>query len=273
MSTETPVETLVRIAPRVAARLATSADDYRYGHRRYVLTAVLSHMVYGHLYQAMYANYVNHDSSQFRQEFYVASQIELRRHRVHGAQSMETWRPLLYATLSDDETIIDEMAKLETPEHLKLRDDPRAPNFLVHMFQLAVRGEDVPLREKISVGAQRSGKRYREEFASGTDFFSLLLARDKAGLEARIGRLAKRTGGDHPAFEGFMRTDAVLEAKICWRRGIEVRVDHPMVPMGMMPIQPLAHYHNVYDFLELGWKPPLQDRLGLLVRWIKRRLT
>jgi hypothetical protein len=65
-------------------------------------------------------------------------------------------------------------------------------------------------------------------------------------------------GGAHVnELEGqFLAGFAVVHAKPCWYRGIEVQIQNPLVPMALMPIQPLDAYDVEYDFLRPGWTPP-----------------
>jgi Immunity protein 49 len=269
MKKEVAIEGLIRYVSAVKRSVPVSADTYRYRYRSIVKSSVLSSLVHAHLGLGMYAHYIDHDPQRFRQEFYVASMLELRRYSAHGVTEFALNTVLAYALLSDCRNVIEEAALLEVPEHIEHRDDPRASNFLLHMYQLAVLGDEDALRKKIAVGAERSGKSFRDEFASGTDFFSLLLARDKKGLEARITKLTKIPTRD-ASFEGLMALGATKEAKICWLKGIEVQIDSPMLPMELMPHQPLPQYDNVYDFLEPGWKPPLPGVLGKLMNRLRR---
>jgi hypothetical protein len=63
-----------------------------------------------------------------------------------------------------------------------------------------------------------------------------------------------------------------MKVKLCWLKDIQVRVDHHLVPMELMPVRPLPRYDDVYDFLELsagkGTGPRFMGRLG---GWIKGR--
>jgi len=269
MKREAAIEGLIRYVSAVERKVPTHADTYRYRYRSIVKSAVLSSLVHAHLGLGLHAYYINHDPQRLRQEFYVASMLELRRYSVHGVGEFALNMVLAYALLSDCPHVIQEAALLEVPEHIERRDDPRASNFLLHMYQLAVLGDDDALRKKIAIGAERSGKSFREEFANGTDFFSLLLARDKKELEARITKLTK-IPTKAALFEGLMALGAAKEAKICRLKGIEVQIDSPMLPMELMLHQPLLHYDNVYDFLEPGWKPPSQGVLGKLMSRLRR---
>lgn len=162
-------------------------------------------------------------------------------------------------------------------EYLKNRENPRAMAFLVHMYQLALRDEHDALRAKIAIAAQKSGKKLRENFASGQDFFSLLLNRDKKALEELITKSANewqsiiKRGGETgtPLSENLMASVAMQYAKLCWLKRIEVQIDHPLIPMGLLPIKPLDHYDHVYDFLSPDWVPPPQNVFEKITKWIK----
>ncbi|WP_133649781.1 hypothetical protein [Paraburkholderia flava] len=69
----------------------------------------------------------------------------------------------------------------------------------------------------------------------------------------------------------FMSYTGTLEAKLSWYRGIQVEIDHPLVPMELMPVQFLDHYDDVYDFLKPGWVPPPQGLVGRVSRWFKAK--
>jgi hypothetical protein len=62
---------------------------------------------------------------------------------------------------------------------------------------------------------------------------------------------------------------AVIHTKLCWYRGIEVQIQNPLVPMPLMPIQPLDTYDVEYDFLHSGWAPPPPPGLfSKIKRWL-----
>ena len=41
-----------------------------------------------------------------------------------------------------------------------------------------------------------------------------------------------------------------LFTKLCWMNGLEIEIDNPLVPMKLMPVEPLEKYDLVYDFLK-----------------------
>jgi hypothetical protein len=77
--------------------------------------------------------------------------------------------------------------------------------------------------------------------------------------------------GSEDVAEEFMAYRATLEAKLCWYRGIPVEIDHPLVPMELVPVRQLSQDDNVYEFLGSGWVPPPQGFLGTLSRLFSKR--
>jgi hypothetical protein len=67
----------------------------------------------------------------------------------------------------------------------------------------------------------------------------------------------------------FLAGQSTVRAKLCWIKGIPLQIEGPWVPMELMPIQPLAHYDDEYEFLKPGWVPPPQGLAGKISRWFK----
>lgn len=117
-----------------------------------------------------------------------------------------------------------------------------------------LRRDDEALNETIAIVAKKGGKRDKTLSQAGQDFFSLLLKQDKEGLQALIEDQAKIKSAQE--LEGkFLAGFAVIHAKLCWYRGIEVQIQNPLVPMQLMTVQPLDAYDVEYDFLRPGWTP------------------
>lgn len=94
--------------------------------------------------------------------------------------------------LSDSLPTIEAYAKVALGEYLIHRDKANAPQFQTHLYQLTLLDNHEALRTKIEIAAQKAGKKLREEFSAGSDFYSLFLKRDKKELEALILKKAKR---------------------------------------------------------------------------------
>src|SRR5690606_20373053 len=129
-----------------------------------------------------------------------------------------------YALLSDSPCVIEAISQAVTPFFRENREDLRAVAYLVHMWQLVIQGDDDTLRAKLDRLGKHGPKEFKQAIPGGQDFFSLLLAKDRAGLEDLIHRHARRKD-NNPLTEDFLALDAVFEAKLCWRRGIFVQLD------------------------------------------------
>lgn len=205
--------------------------------------------------------FVADDASSMRRHFYVVGRL-LQRSHVEGWDAFATYAPFLYDLLSDSPEIYDWLAHAE----LKDKDYVKGPHFLFHQFQLVLRRDDKALRETIAIVAKKGSNRDKSLAQAGQDFFSLLLKQDKEGLQTLIENQAKIKSAEE--LEGqFLAGFAVTHAKLCWYRGIEVQIQNPLVPMPLMPIEPLDAYDVEYDFLRPGWTPPPPP--GLLAK-VKR---
>lgn len=246
--------------------------------KRTRIGAVLWNLSNDHINLGIYAYFVDGKPGALKQHLSLASLLAFASTHEDGGQTLSHWDLPLYAMLSDNPRVIDLVAHLEPDDYLKNRDNPRLPQFVVHMLQLALRGEHDALQAKIERGAKGSGKQLREEFRTGQDFFSLLLRQDQDALEAlilqeaqwweTIRKKGKETG--LPLFEDLFAANSLLHAKLCWLKGIPVRVDHPLVPKDLLPVNPLPHYDDVYDFLLPGWVTPKRGLWGKVSRWLAR---
>jgi hypothetical protein len=221
-----------------------------------------------HRVRAMQAKYIEGDDKNFRQHMYVACRLEIESIRLSDRERFRTGSELFDALMSDSPEVIDAMARFEPAYYIQGRYAPLNPEFLVHMWQLAILGDYETLQTKVDKLAKNGRKPWRKDCAYGQDFFSLLMRGDKAGLEARITHDIQ-LGNDDSITGDFFAYIATFEAKLCWHKGIEVQIDNPRVPIDLMPVRPLAHYDDVYDFLKPGWTPPKQGLVGRLSSWFR----
>lgn len=231
-------------------------------------------MALAHEDLGLIAYFVRRDCAALKQHWHLFSR--LRVHAAHHEPDSESYtsggsmsheRELLYAFISDSSAAINEAVMLETPRLHRWRDDPKAAEFSFHLAQLVIRGDYEAAETKVVVGARKAGGQLKKSYATGTDFYSLLMKGDKAGLEASIMDYIKaEQKNTMPIVCDFIRPVSTLRAKLCWHKGIPVEIEHPMVPKDWMPIEPLAHYDDIYDFLSPDWVPPNQGFISRLTR-------
>ncbi|MBO7776115.1 immunity 49 family protein [Burkholderia pseudomallei] len=222
-----------------------------------------------HIVVGFYDYFVNGNLSSLKKNLYVSCVIELVSLGVSDdGFELQTPDYLLYSMLSDSDAMVQEFSAASPQGFVSAREDPLNNKFYVHMLQLAMAGDDDSLSDKIRRMAKNGRKPLRSQCERGEDFFSTLIRGDKEGLEKIICADASRES-EHVYTEDYFSFVAVLEAKLCWRRGIHVEIDHPLVPMELMPVKPLDHYDDVYDFLKPGWVPPPQGLIDRVSRWFK----
>lgn len=210
--------------------------------------------------------FIDNDVRGLKQNFYVFCKLLMasQKEAEPGGDAFAAYEPFLYGLLTDSPEIYDWLAHAE----LKNKDYVKGAHFLFHQFQLVLRQDDAALRETIAIVAKKGGNRDKALAAAGEDFFSLLLKHDKKGLQALIEDQAKIKSAQE--LEGqFLAGFAVIHAKLCWIRGIDVDIKNPLVPMPLLPVQPLEAYDVEYDFLRPDWVPPQPGLLEKMKRWFK----
>ncbi|WP_133649779.1 Imm49 family immunity protein [Paraburkholderia flava] len=222
-----------------------------------------------HVVVGLYNYFIDENLSLLKNNLYTSCTVELASLAISEDRfELQTPDFLLYSMLSDSEEMVQKFSTASSQGFVSAREDPLNSQFYVHMLQLAMMGDDVSLSGKIRRMAKNGRKPLRTLCEKGDDFFSKLIRSDKNGLEKSIYSDATRKL-EHVYTEDYFSFTAVLEAKLCWRRGIPVEIDHPLVPMELMPVQPLDHYNDVYDFLKPDWVPPSQGLIGRVSRWFK----
>lgn len=247
-------------------------------YRKLNLSAVFSSIAGAHENLGLLAYFVRNDSAALKQHWHIASKLACHAARhVPDSDSYTTGgymtreHQLLYALVSDSQSAIDEVATLETYRLLKFRDDPRAREYSFHLAQLILRSDYEAAQAKIERGAKKAGGQLKQAYATGADFYSLLMKGDKAGLESSITDYIKIDRKDTlPTICDFVYPIVTFRTKLCWQKGIPVEIDHPMLPMAWMPVSPLARYDDIYDFFAPDWIPPDQRLFSRIARKFRR---
>ena len=241
-------------------------SDHQKNYYRINRSASLSTLTSLSILRGLQSYFINDSLTGLKQNFYVASKLLMASQREpdSGLDAFAAYQPFLYGLLSDSPEIYEWLAHAE----LKNKDYIKGSHFRFHQFQLILREDDAALRETIALIAKKGGNRDRAEAVAGADFFSLLLKRDKEALQACIENAAKIKSVDEYIGQ-FLAGYAFVLAKLCWFRGINVEIKNPLVPMPLLPINPLTVYDVEYDFLRPGWIPPQPGLLEKAKRWFR----
>ena len=240
--------------------------EYMRDYHKLKRGAALRHMAPLSENRGLKSFFVDKDLRGLKQSFYVVCKLLMasQKESEPGGDVFAAYHPFLYGLLSDSPEVYDWLSHAE----LKNKDYVKGSHYLFHQFQLVLRKDDAALRETIALVAKKGSNRDKALAAAGKDFFSLLLKQDKAGLQTLIEDQAKIKSAQE--LEGlFLAGYAVIHAKLCWIRGVEVEIKNPLVPMPLLPITPLDFYDVEYEFLRPGWTPPKPSMLDRVKRWIK----
>lgn len=261
-----------------AANLAESADVLKEGAAAN-RGALLNRMARDHATLGLHAYFREGNQAGLKQHFHVSSKLRLASLAEEGGETFASRSPFIYALLSDSAEVIDGFAKMDPAKARPAGMAPLHLPFRVHLLQLVLNDDFTDLACKLDIAGQGlDGREGRQD--RGQDFFTLLRLGNQEGLEsllleeARVWEAKLNRGkevGDalHRQFMAF----CAMKVKLCWLKDIPVRIDHPLVPMALMPVRPLPRYDDVYDFHELsagkGTGPRFMGRLG---GWIKGRM-
>lgn len=84
-------------------------------------------------------------------------------------------------------------------------------------------------------------------------FFEGMLERNEAKIHGGIQQLLKdhKKRNKHMSIaQEFISIPALTYAKLAWLKGMEIEIEHPLVPKALLPYKPLEKYDAKYDFLK-----------------------
>lgn len=94
----------------------------------------------------------------------------------------------------------------------------------------------------------------QQELKLDYEFYKALLSKDKSKCEEVLEQLVSpkihKKRNDNAVLNKYVSQPALGYAKLAWRQGLEVEVNSPLVPKGILPVEPLEHYEVPYDFLK-----------------------
>lgn len=156
------------------------------------------------------------------------------------------------ALLSDNETLISNIANAG-----KDIDIPRKNKGSLNlMLQCAMRDDIEGLKEAMDVYEKYAIKKEWDELQVA--FYKAYIDQDESRIKEVLTKLEtpnlKRQSIFYKEFiDDYLSVLTTAYLKLCWRKGMEIHIDSPTVPMEMMPIAPLDHYEVEYPYLK-GWE-------------------
>jgi hypothetical protein len=223
---------------------------------------------------ALYSWYVDHDLASAKQWFYLAARLIAESTTKPKGATLWTCHDFMFPLLSDSPEMIALFATLSPPgvdnkpSFADKRENPREGEFQSYLVQTAIKGDDQKLDELVALFKAKSLKKNAKFNNAYIQFYTGLIGGDVPEMEAALDYLGKLQS-QNPTTEDFLAFHAVIMCKLAWLRGYEVQVDSPLVPMAFMPVAPLPHYDDVYEFLKPGWQappPPEPEKKGFFAK-------
>ena len=209
--------------------------------------------------RSLLAWFVDGDLQAQKQWAYVAAKLDRMISQLEPGRWLPAYRHL-YALLSDHPDIVNwfrqHTASYFLDGEIEDRDNPKQPAFHGYQALLALNGEWELLAQRCEQALAMDVVKDRK-YLIDHRFYLALAKGDKSDMESVLNELASpniaRTRNFEQAFaltERLIATHATIYAKIAWRHGYQVEVDSPWVPMEWLPIQPLDHYEDPWDFMK-----------------------
>lgn len=225
-------------------RYLANADEYA---RQAVIMLTHSDSIYLAISEVLTGGY-----EKAKQNFYLSSKAALLLIGEFDEKLFDyDIKVLCVALLSDCSEVINRLATIRHSSYEPLM--KTGDSTIIYVFQAAIREDWEEFDSLMEIVKTKTLKKlpiYRYDF----DFFKCLKEKDKAGCEAAInGLLEKRLNNarnKYSIYKDFFSFPALGYAKLAWLKGLEVDIDHELVPKQLLPVKPNDVYVDEYDFLK-----------------------
>ncbi|GAA4928916.1 Imm49 family immunity protein [Mucilaginibacter defluvii] len=210
---------------------------------------------YSNVIYAMYEIYVRKNFAISKQLFYRAALIPQFMSEKFDRRVLDSGMyQISYALLSDNRDIIKSYSILKNKINHETGIGYQVPNAVQNILL-----ED---RDKLDWNIHCIGRLIKHpklmHLEGYLDAFVGFKNHDQALIEQGLKKLIAKPKklDDHPLIPRFFSRDAAGLNKLAWMRGMEIDLKSSLVPVELMPVQPLEKYEG-YDFLDELWDKPL----------------
>jgi hypothetical protein len=152
---------------------------------------------------------------------------------------------LSYALLSDNQELVTQYANLKHSLYDKMIALGNATP--VYIMQCLLKNDWNEFERAMVIMKNKTVPKFKVELDAL--FYEAMAERNKEKAESVINELLtpkehKRRNKHHMLLNEFISHPAVGYAKLAWIKGLEVEIQHPLVPKELLPVQPLDSYEN-----------------------------
>jgi len=203
--------------------------------------------------QALGCFFIDGDILASKQCFYRCGRIDEYLIKKYDSRLLDSGMAnISYALLSDNLDLINRYAKLT---HRWFSHTIKSGS-LVHATQNIIKEDWVSLEKDIATYQRITSTQKGKINIPDLMYFKGMLNKDETLITEALRLLLKdhKKRNKHMGIaEDYISIPALGYAKLAWLKGIEVEIDHPLIPKELLPYKPLAQYDDKYEFLkELG---------------------
>ncbi|NCI48220.1 Imm49 family immunity protein, partial [Sediminibacterium soli] len=206
--------------------------------------------------QALGNLFLNKNIRECKQCFYRCGRIDEYEIKKYDASILD-WgtNHLLHATLSDNIPLMHRYAGLSHTHYAWMVE--RGHSTLTYAIQQVIKEDWEQLRWSLTIMSTKK-QAFNKGLLPDRKFFEGMIARDRvmiteAILELLEAKTHKRRNKNAGIAQEYISTPALGYTKLAWLKGIEIEIDHPLIPKELLPYEPLDQYEDKYAFLkEIG---------------------
>lgn len=216
---------------------------------------IISGLAYPAQSFALESFFIKNDVAEAKHWFYVSALASMVAMERYGKDELWVGAPLRFAMLSDCKALQERMSRFT----YTLREERLAKgdfDLTVRLQQRLILGDEVGARADYEAFLPSLEKKTYSRFGADMLFFEALLTRDWPKLENAFAQLLDkkmvryRNKDSIPGIGEWLSHPAMWYAKLAWIKGMEIEIDHPMVPMALLPVAPLPEYKSPWLCLE-----------------------
>jgi hypothetical protein len=199
---------------------------------------------------ALESFFIKNDLAEAKNWFYVSALASMVAMERYGKDELSFSRALDFALLSDSKMLQERYARWRYPalEERLLKRMFMASN--IRITQHLLLDEEREALAVFEAFLPNAGKKEYLRLAPDVLFLEGMVTGEQAKVETALTQLLDkkmvryRNKDSIPGIGEWLSHPAMWYAKLAWIKGMEIQIDHPMVPLALLPVAPLPEYKS-----------------------------
>lgn len=207
---------------------------------------------YDHERFALKSFFIDKSIKQAKQHFYTCGRLDEFAITKYDEKILDYGiNHLSYALLSDNEALIKRYANLRHSNYeAMIKGGGTAP---MYILQCIIKDDWREYERVMPIMKIKTVKKFKMEMDAA--YYEALAERNQSKLEEILSEFVtpnvhKQRNKAHELINEFISHPAIGYAKLAWLKGIEVKINSPLVPSDLLPVKPNETYQDDYDFLK-----------------------